>query len=121
VHGSAWGVAGAFSFYPAKLLGAYGDAGAVVTSDAGLAARLRALRDHGRISKAELSGWGWNCRLDNLQADILDLKLKKIREWIQRRRQLAAVYDEALAGIPQVGLPPPPDHGAYFDIYQNYV
>src|ERR1700682_1963367 len=88
VRGGAWGIAGAFSFYPAKLLGAYGDAGAVVTSDPDLASRLRELRDHGRISKTGFSGWGWNCRLDNLQAAILDLKLKKVTEWIGQRGRL---------------------------------
>ncbi len=121
VRGGAWGLAGAFSFYPAKLLGAYGDAGAVVTSDAGLAERLRELRDHGRISKTGFSGWGWNCRLDNLQAAILDLKLKKVPEWIGQRRRLAAIYDEELADVGAVKRPPAPDGGAYFDIYQNYV
>src|SRR5256885_14289026 len=65
VRGGAWGVAGAFSFYPAKLLGADGDAGAGVTSDPDPAKRLRGLRDHGRGSKTGCSGWGWNCRLDN--------------------------------------------------------
>jgi aminotransferase EvaB len=121
VRGGAWGLAGAFSFYPAKLLGAYGDAGAVVTSDAGLAARLRELRDHGRISKTGFSGWGWNCRLDNLQAAVLDLKLKKVPEWIGQRRRLAAIYDEELADVGAVTRPPAPDGGPYFDIYQNYV
>jgi dTDP-4-amino-4,6-dideoxygalactose transaminase len=121
VRGGAWGLAGAFSFYPAKLLGAYGDAGAVVTSDTGLAERLRELRDHGRISKTGFSGWGWNCRLDNLQAAILDLKLKKVPEWIGQRRRLAAIYDEELADVGAVKRPPAPDGGAYFDIYQNYV
>ena len=121
VRGGAWGLAGAFSFYPAKLLGAYGDAGAVVTSDAGLAERLRELRDHGRVSKTGFSGWGWNCRLDNLQAAILDLKLKKVPEWIGQRRRLAAIYDEELADVGAVKRPPAPDGGPYFDIYQNYV
>jgi dTDP-4-amino-4,6-dideoxygalactose transaminase len=121
VRGGAWGLAGAFSFYPAKLLGAYGDAGAVVTSDADLASRLRELRDHGRVSKTGFSGWGYNCRLDNLQAAILDLKLKKVPEWISQRRRLAAIYDEELADVGEVKRPPGPDGGAYFDIYQNYV
>ena len=121
VRGGAWGIAGAFSFYPAKLLGAYGDAGAVVTSDAGLAARLRELRDHGRISKTGFSGWGYNCRLDNMQAAILDLKLKKVPEWIGQRRRLAAIYDEELADVGMVKRPPGPDGGPFFDIYQNYV
>src|SRR5260370_28677817 len=68
VRDGAWGFAGAFTFYPAKLLGAYGDAGAVVTSDAGLAARLRELRDHGRISNTGFSGWRWDSRPHNRQA-----------------------------------------------------
>jgi dTDP-4-amino-4,6-dideoxygalactose transaminase len=121
VRGGAWGIAGAFSFYPAKLLGAYGDAGAVVTSDAGLAERLRELRDHGRISKTGFSGYGWNCRLDNMQAAILDLKLKKVPEWIGQRRRLAAIYDEELADVGTIKRPPGPDGGPFFDIYQNYV
>ena len=121
VRGGAWGIAGAFSFYPAKLLGAYGDAGAVVTSDPDLAQRLRELRDHGRVSKTGFSGWGWNCRLDNLQAAILDLKLKKVPAWIKQRRTLAGIYDEELADIGAVKRPPAPDGGPFFDIYQNYV
>jgi len=121
VRGGAWGIAGAFSFYPAKLLGAYGDAGAVVTSDPDLAARLRELRDHGRISKTGFSGWGWNCRLDNLQAAVLDLKLKKVPGWIEQRRHLASIYAEELADVGQVKRPPAPDGGPFFDIYQNYV
>ena len=121
VRGGAWGIAGAFSFYPAKLLGAYGDAGAVVTSDPDLAQRLRELRDHGRVSKTGFSGWGWNCRLDNLQAAILDLKLKKVPDWIKQRRTLAGIYDEELADIGAVKRPPAPDGGPFFDIYQNYV
>jgi dTDP-4-amino-4,6-dideoxygalactose transaminase len=121
VRGGAWGVAGAFSFYPAKLLGAYGDAGAVVTSDAALAEKLRELRDHGRVSKTGFSGWGYNCRLDNLQAAVLDLKLKKVPEWIGQRRRLAAIYDEELADVGTVKRPPGPDGGPFFDIYQNYV
>ncbi len=89
--------------------------------DTALANRLRELRDHGRISKTGFSGWGWNCRLDNLQAAILDLKLKKLPEWINHRRRLAAIYDEELADVGEVRRPPAPDGGPYFDIYQNYV
>jgi dTDP-4-amino-4,6-dideoxygalactose transaminase len=121
VSGGAWGVAAAFSFYPAKLLGAYGDAGIVVTSDADLAVRLRALRDHGRVSKTELNGWGYNCRLDNLQAAILDTKLRHLPSWIDRRRHLAGLYDELLAPIPGIKRPPGPSEGKFFDVFQNYV
>jgi dTDP-4-amino-4,6-dideoxygalactose transaminase len=121
VRGGAWGVAAAFSFYPAKLLGAYGDAGIVVTSDAELAARLRALRDHGRVSKTELNGWGHNCRLDNLQAAVLDMKLRHLPSWIERRRHLAGLYDESLQGLDHVKRPPSPDTGRFHDVFQNYV
>src|SRR5690242_6154596 len=121
VRGGAWGVAGAFSFYPAKLLGAYGDAGAIVTSDSGLAQKVRELRDHGRVSKTGFSGWGWNCRHDNLQAAVLDLKLRKVPDWITQRRTLATIYDEELAEVPGVKRPPAPNGGPFFDVYQNYV
>jgi dTDP-4-amino-4,6-dideoxygalactose transaminase len=121
VRGGQWGVAGAFSFYPAKLLGAYGDAGAVVTDDPVLAQRIHELRDHGRVTKAEVSGWGHNCRMDNLQAALLDVKLTHVPQWIERRRHLAGIYDEALAGVRGVKRPPAPASEAYFDVYQNYV
>jgi dTDP-4-amino-4,6-dideoxygalactose transaminase len=121
VRGGQWGVAGAFSFYPAKLLGAYGDAGAVVTDDPVLAERIRKLRDHGRVNKRDLSGWGHNCRLDNLQAALLDVKLPHVPQWIERRRYLAGIYDEALVGVRAVKRPPAPESEAHFDVYQNYV
>ena len=121
IPGGRWGTAAAFSFYPAKLLGAYGDAGVVVTSDSDLANNLRALRDHGRVSKTDLNGWGYNCRLDNLQAALLDMKLSHLPAWIERRRFLAGLYDELLRGLPGVVLPPAPATGRHFDVYQNYV
>jgi dTDP-4-amino-4,6-dideoxygalactose transaminase len=121
IKGGQWGLAGCFSFYPAKLLGAYGDAGAVVTSDPALAERVRELRDNGRTANGDLSGWAFNSRLDNLHAAILDLKLAHVPEWIQRRREIAALYQLHLAGIPQVLLPPAPAcAGDYHDVYQNY-
>lgn len=122
VKGGAWGVAGTFSFYPAKMLGAFGDAGAVTTSDEVLADKLTLLRDHGRATKDELALWGFNARLDNLQAAILDLKLAHLPRWIERRRELAGLYDKALEAIEQVVRPPAPTTtGPHFDVYQNYV
>src|SRR5574341_408230 len=121
--GGDWGLAGCFSFYPAKLLGAYGDAGAVVTSDDALAERIRLLRNHGRTPEGDIAEWSFNCRLDNLHAAILDLKLKHVPDWIERRRQIAALYDEHLSELPQLLLPPPPSadsDGGFFDVYQNY-
>lgn len=120
-RGGDWGLAGCFSFYPAKLLGAYGDAGALVTSDEGFAGQIRQLRDHGRMADGNVSGWAFNCRLDNLHAAILDLKLKRVPSWIARRREIAALYHRLLSDMPQLLLPPPPaGDGAYFDVFQNY-
>jgi len=67
------------------------------------------------------SCWGWNCRLDNLQAAVLDLKLRRVPDWINERRRLATIYDEELADVGTVKRPPAPNGGQFFDIYQNYV
>ncbi len=117
-----FGVAACYSFYPAKLLGAFGDAGAVVTDDPELADKLRLLRDHGRRNKTDLDGWGWNCRLDNVQAAILSVKLRHLDGWIARRREIATLYDEALGDLSGIRTPPAcTDAGQSFDVYQNYV
>src|SRR5207253_1631883 len=109
------------SFYPAKLLGALGDGGAVITDSAETAEAVRRLRDHGRTPEGDLAGWSFNCRLDNLQAAILDVKLRYLPRWIERRRALAAIYHAELSKLPQVCVPPPPEAaGAFFDVFQNY-
>jgi dTDP-4-amino-4,6-dideoxygalactose transaminase len=121
IKGGNWGLAGCFSFYPAKLLGAYGDAGAVVTSSEEVAEKIRRLRDHGRLPDGDIAGWSFNCRLDNLHAAILDLKLKQVPAWIGRRREIAGIYHEHLSDLPQLLLPPAPvDENSYFDVFQNY-
>ena len=106
-HGATWrgrsagsvGIAGCFSFYPGKNLGAFGDAGAVVTSDAALAARLRSLRDHGRAggSHYDHAYLGTNSRLDALQAVVLSAKLARLDDWNDARRAIAARYRAATA------------------------
>ena len=117
----AFGLAGCFSFYPAKLLGAYGDGGAVVTNSEEMAQKIRLLRNHGRTADGDVAFWSFNSRLDNLQAGILDLKLKHVSGWIKRRREIASLYHEHLCGIKQLRLPPPPaSDGPYFDVFQNY-
>ena len=117
----SFGLAGCFSFYPAKLLGAFGDGGAVVTDDGDLAEKIRLLRNHGRMPDGDVSGWSFNCRLDNLHAAILDIKLAQLPEWIVRRREIAAIYHEKLQDIDELRLPRPPlDEGDRFDVFQNY-
>jgi len=118
--GGAWGLAGCFSFYPAKLLGAFGDAGAMTTNDPELYSRVRALRDHGRLPNGDLAGWSFNCRLDNLHAAILDVKLRAVPAWIERRRSLAGIYHGELSRLAQVRLPASATNGAFFDVFQNY-
>lgn len=116
-----FGTAGTFSFYPAKLLGCFGDGGAVVTNDDNIAYKLALLRDHGRNADGEVVAWGTNCRLDNVQAAILKLKLKTFGEDINRRRKIAGLYQDGLGDIPEITLPPAPDADErHFDVYQNY-
>jgi dTDP-4-amino-4,6-dideoxygalactose transaminase len=100
-----WGVAACFSFYPGKNLGAYGDAGAVLTNDDALAKRIAMLRNHGRTGKYEHEFIGYGDRLDALQAAILAAKLPYLEEWNEARRRHAAYYRQALAGIPGLTLP----------------
>jgi dTDP-4-amino-4,6-dideoxygalactose transaminase len=118
---ATFGAAAAISFFPAKLLGCLGDGGAVVTNDRGVAERVSALRDHGRNAAGEIAGWGWNSRLDNLQAAILDHRLQRFGTVVERRRSLARAYRAALTGVGEIVLPPgPADDPDHFDVYQNY-
>jgi dTDP-4-amino-4,6-dideoxygalactose transaminase len=98
------GDAGTFSFYPGKNLGAYGDAGAIVTSSDKLAGWLRMARDHGRASKYEHDFESQSSRLDGLQAAVLRAKLPHLDQWNALRREIASRYDEAFAGIPELRL-----------------
>ncbi len=93
-----WGKAGCFSFYPAKNLGAYGEGGAVATADPEVAARIRVLRNQGSTSKYEHTEIGYNSRMDEMQAAILRIKLRRLDAWNEARRGLATAYDRALAG-----------------------
>lgn len=93
----AMGDAGCFSFYPGKNLGGYGDGGAVVTDDPGIAERLRLDRNYGSRIKYIHDSAGFNSRLDTLQAAVLRIKLRRLDGWNARRRQLAALYRELLA------------------------
>lgn len=111
-HGGRWrgqrvgsmGDAATFSFYPGKNLGAFGDAGAVVSQDEGLIEHIRMLANHGRLEKYTHKMEGVNSRLDGLQAAILRVKLRYLDEWNNRRRQIADAYVEQLAPL-GIGLP----------------
>ena len=126
-----FGIASCFSFYPAKILGTAGDGGMVVTNDRVFADKVRAMRDYGRVKGQEqVMGYGYNSRLDNLHAAILNLKLKMLPQWIDRRRIIAWRYNRWLKRLPTLCLPPPPDYGSddglvlpgnYYDVFQNYV
>jgi len=116
-----FGLAGTFSFYPSKTLGCFGDGGAFVTNDDKAAELAVLLRDHGRSASGDVVLFGHNARLDNLQAAILDFKLKRYGEEVGRRREIAAMYDEMLRDIDDLVLPPAPgSEPDHFDIFQNY-
>jgi dTDP-4-amino-4,6-dideoxygalactose transaminase len=100
-----FGNAGTFSFYPGKNLGAYGDAGAVVTNDDELAEKVRMIANHGSLKKHEHQIEGVNSRLDGLQAAVLSVKLKYILDWNKKRMQHALYYNQHLQNVPQVQTP----------------
>ncbi len=116
-----FGAGAAISFYPAKVLGCFGDGGAVIAGNREMYDRLYQLRDHGRGFAGEIESWGLNSRLDNLQAAFLLAQFKDYGYVVQRRRELARLYTERLSDVSEVMLPPAPDSDPdHFDIYQNY-
>jgi len=116
-----FGVAGSISFYPSKTLGCFGDGGCIITNDDAMAAKLHILRDHGRGPDGNIQMWGYNSRLDNVQAAILRIKLRRYDESIARRRAIATLYQRRLGELPQLLLPPAPgSEPDQFDIFQNY-
>ncbi len=116
-----FGIAGTYSFYPSKTLGCFGDGGAVSTNNDDVAETVQSLRDHGRTPDGDVVRFGYNSRLDNIQAAILLLKLRTYEKDIEKRRNLAHIYDERLSAINALLLPPAADSdNRHFDIYQNY-
>lgn len=113
------GRAGAFSFFPAKNLGALGDAGAVVTDDAALADRMRALRQHGAKERYRHELLGGNFRLDALQAAFLEVKLPRLPGWEEARRRIAHGYADLLADAPGIALPE--ELAGRRHVYNQYV
>lgn len=118
---ASFGDTGIFSFYPAKMLGAAGDGGMVCTNDDRLARKLRAFRDSGRVDSAEvIECFGWCSRLDNLHAAMLNMKFDYFDKWIERRREIAKLYDVGLTDVGDIIIHPCSNND-YFDVYQNYV
>ena len=112
-YAGTFGLASAFSFYPTKNLGAYGDAGCVVTRDDALAERIRRLANHGALLKDDHLFEGLNSRMDSLQAAVLLAKLPSLKSWNSKRLQHAHEYNEQLRSVAEITLPfirPGTDH-----------
>ncbi len=115
-HGARWsgrrlgslGRVGCFSFYPGKNLGAMGEAGAIVSDDGQLAARVRRLRDHAQAGRHHHVEIGYNTRMEGIQGAVLEVKLRHLDRWNAQRRRHAARYGELLADIPEIELPAAP-------------
>ena len=117
----AWGLTGCWSFYPFKILGGYGDGGAITTNDPDVALFATRMRYNGEDrDSGEYHGHGFTCLLDNMQAAFLDVKLRHLPSWIVRRKEIAERYRLALSDLPDLLLPhyddPRRDH-----VYQNYT
>lgn len=113
------GDAGAFSFFPSKNLGAYGDGGLIATNDPKIAEQARMLRAHGARRKYYNEVVGYNSRLDELQAAILRVKLPRVESWNSARRQTAQIYEELLSGIPDLALPVEASYARH--VYHQYT
>mgnify|MGYP000863682205 FL=1 len=117
----SWGLTGCWSFYPFKILGGYGDGGAVTTNDPEVAEFATRMRYNGEDRETgEYHGHGFTCLLDNMQAAFLDVKLRYLPAWIERRKMIARRYQEELSGIPDLLLPHY-DRPGFDHIYQNYT
>jgi len=113
------GDAGCFSFYPGKNLGAYGDAGAIVTNNAELAEKMRMFRDHGQAKKYYHSIIGWNARMDGFQGAVLSVKLKHLPAWNEARRKNGQLYNDLLADVDDVIIPVEADYAKH--VYHIYT
>lgn len=113
------GDAGCFSFYPGKNLGAYGEAGAVVTNSEAMVEKMRKFRDHGQAQKYHHSMVGWNARMDGLQGAVLSVKLNHLEGWNNARRKNAQLYSELLQGVQGIILPTEADYARH--VYHIYA
>lgn len=120
VYAGNFGIINAFSLHPMKSLHCYGDGGLVTTNDRCLAEQVRLLRNHGQNQNKELVAFGFNSRLDNLQAALLNVNLKYFESDIKRRRQIALRYHTGLMNCVDLKLPQPPKDSGYFDTFSSY-
>lgn len=117
----SWGLTGCWSFYPFKILGGYGDGGAIITNDPDVALFARRMRYNGEDRETgEYHGHGYTCLLDNLQAAFLDVKLRHLPSWILRRKQIAERYRKAFSEMKDLMLPHY-NNQSFDHVYQNYV
>ncbi|MEI6123850.1 MAG: DegT/DnrJ/EryC1/StrS family aminotransferase [Bacteroidota bacterium] len=121
IGAGAWGLTGCFSFYPFKILGGYGDGGAITTNSLEVATFARRMRFNGEDRETgEYHGHGFTCLLDNMQAAFLDVKLRYMPQWIEKRKAIANKYREALSDLPDLLLPHY-DRPGFDHVYQNYT
>ncbi len=117
-YAGTFGDVAAFSFYPGKNLGAYGDAGGIITNNDELARKMRMFANHGALHKHDHLIEGINSRLDSIQAAVLNVKLAHIHKWNQKRGHNASLYNKLLKGLPQVQTPKIRDNATHiFHVY----
>ena len=120
-NAGTFGNASAISFFPAKVLGCFGDGGAILCQDETIYDKAYQFHDHGRDKNGNVKSWGRNSRLDNLQAAFLNFNLKSYDTVIKRRREIASRYDSKLSSLEELKLPESPTKNSdHYDVFQNY-
>jgi len=120
-NAGTFGEASSISFYPAKILGCFGDGGIILTSNKLMAKKMRIMRDHGRDKNGSIRYWGYNSRLDNIQAGILNHFFLDFKKTISIRRKIAKIYHKHLKDIIEIKLPVMEKNSKKnFDTFQNY-
>jgi dTDP-4-amino-4,6-dideoxygalactose transaminase len=116
-----FGAASSISFYPAKILGCLGDGGIILTNNKIMAQKMRIMRDHGRHQNGKIKYWGYNSRLDNIQAGVLNYFFSNFKNIIKKRRKIARIYNKSLKEINQIQTPIlEKNSNINFDTFQNY-
>lgn len=116
----SFGVANSFSLHPMKTLSCAGDGGFIATDDDNIAQRMRLMRNHGQKTKTDLEFYGVNSRLDNLQAALINVRMKKLDSFIQKRREVASFYSSELSELP-LSLPAGVNDPKRLDTFNSYV